>query len=155
MLKIVTAYLRDGRRKDSGLIVLILARDRDRLFFTLHNYTQTWGDYVRLARTWWTQPVSQQKLLFPAHPCRPSAPCCRPACCVWPARCAKQTRQAGGGCPAQYDLNIITSIGISITLSFDRSVFDRRGLTSLYYLRDVTDFLWPLGVVDDSEAGDG
>ena len=102
-----------------------------------------------------TQPVSEQQLLFSAHPCRPIAPCCRPACCVWPARCAKQTRQAGGGCPAQYDLNIITSIGISITLSFDRNVFDRRGLTSLYYLRDVTDFLWPLGVVDDSEAGDG
>ena len=67
----------------------------------------------------------------------------------------KQTRQAGGGYQAQYDLNI-TSIEISITFSFDRKVFDRRGLTSLYYLRESLIFCdRSLGVVDDSGAGYG
>lgn len=67
----------------------------------------------------------------------------------------KQTRQAGGGYQAQYDLNT-TSIEISITFSFDRKVFDRRGLTSLYYPRESLIFCdRSLGVVDDSGAGYG
>lgn len=122
-------------------------------------------DHVRSARTWWTeslgqpgtQPVSQLSSSFSFQ----RTPVDQVLLAVVQLAASdlrfvlKQTRQAGGGYQAQYDLNI-TSIEISITFSFDRKVFDRRGLTSLYYLRESLIFCdRSLGVVDDSGAGYG
>ena len=97
---------------------------------------------------------TEQQLLFPAHPCRPSAPCCRPACCVWPAICAQTDSPGWRRIPGSiwpkhnkyWNLNHF----------FFDLLFDQRGLTSLYYLRESLIFCdRSLGVVDDSEAGYG